>query len=72
MLSWIILLLGLAHLVVAAMHNGDGELGRGLDSTWTGAKVCGLSAALALIGVPLWVAAERGLRQHQSASSESA
>jgi hypothetical protein len=61
--AWLVLLVGLAHLFVAAMHNRDGELGLGLESTLIGARSCLVAGALAVLGVPLWVAAERRIRQ---------
>lgn len=65
MVAWIVLLLGMAKLVLAAMHNRDGELGLGLDATMAGAGACAVSAVLAAIGVPVWVAAERKLRKER-------
>jgi hypothetical protein len=78
MIAWMLLLLGLAHFVVAALHNRNGELGLGLDATLLGGEVCLLSFALATAGVPLWVRAERrlrlktGLAVYREATSEEA
>lgn len=63
MTAWIVLLLGLAHLFLAAVRNYEGELGLGLDQTLTGARACGLSALLGAVGVPLWVRAEGRIRR---------
>lgn len=60
--SWLIFLWGLANLVLAALHNQQGELGLGLDSTLMGAKSCLAAFLLAAIGVPQWVMAQRKLR----------
>lgn len=62
MIAWIVFLGGLAHFVIAALHNREGELGKGLDATILGAYACAASVILAGIGVPNWVFAERKLR----------
>lgn len=59
--AWILFLAGLAHFVIAALHNQAGELGLGLDSTVGGAKYCLASFALAGIGLPQWVRGNRRL-----------
>ena len=63
MLAWIVMLAGLAHLVVAAVRNREGELGLGLDATIQGAQVCLLSLGIGAVGVTLWVLAELRLRR---------
>ena len=57
--AWLIFLYGLAQLILAAVHNQQGELGLGLESTLTGAKSCLASFLLAGIGLPQWVMASR-------------
>jgi hypothetical protein len=59
--AWLIFLWGLANLVLAALHNSQGELGMGLDATLMGAKSCLGAFLLAAIGVPQWVMAKRKL-----------
>lgn len=59
--AWLIFLWGLANLILAALHNQQGELGLGLDSTLLGAKACLGAFLLAAIGVPQWVMANRKL-----------
>lgn len=61
--AWLIFLWGLANLVLAALHNAQGELGIGLDATLMGAKACLGAFLLAAIGVPQWVMAQRKLRR---------
>lgn len=65
MVAWMTLLIGLAHLFVAAVHNRDGELGLGLESTLIGARACLISFGLALFGVPMWVVSERRIRRER-------
>lgn len=60
--AWMLLLLGLAYLVMATLHNRDEELGLGIDATARGAWVCLASLVLAVVGIPLWIRAERLLR----------
>lgn len=57
--AWVVFLGGLAHLILAAVHNQRGELGIGLNSTMSGAKYCLAGFLLAGIGVPQWLMAER-------------
>ncbi len=61
--AWLIFLAGLAHLIIAAVHNQQGELGLGLDSTMTGAKYCLASFLLAAAGLPQWVMSARRLHE---------
>ena len=60
--AWLVLLAGLAHLILAAVHNQQGELGLGMDSTVNGAKYCLASFILAAVGLPQWVKSSRKLR----------
>ena len=57
--AWVVFLGGLAHLILAAVHNQRGELGVGLSSTLSGAKYCLAGFLLAGIGVPQWLMADR-------------
>jgi hypothetical protein len=57
-----VFLVGLAHLILAAVHNQQGELGLGLDSTVSGAKYCLAGFVLAAAGLPQWVISARRLR----------
>jgi hypothetical protein len=61
--AWVIFLWGLANLILAAVHNQQGELGLGIDATLMGAKACLGAFLLAAIGVPQWVMAQRRLRR---------
>ena len=61
--AWLIFLAGLAHLILAAVHNQQGELGLGLDSTVMGAKYCIASFVLAAAGLPQWVMSARRLNE---------
>ncbi len=61
--AWLIFLAGLAHLIIAAVHNQQGELGLGVDSTLTGAKYCLASFLLAAAGLPQWVMSARRLNE---------
>lgn len=63
MTAWVVMLVGLAHLCVAALRNREGELGLGLDATIHGAQACLASLGLGAVGVPLWVFAELRLRR---------
>ena len=65
MVAWMTLLIGLAHLFVAAVHNRDGELGLGLESTLIGARACLISFGFAVFGVPMWVVSERNIRRQR-------
>jgi hypothetical protein len=60
--AWLAFLLGLSHMILAALHNQQGELGLGLDSTLIGAKICLGGFLLAAVGVPQWVMANRKLQ----------
>ena len=60
--AWLVFLAGLAHLILAALHNQQGELGLGLDSTLSGAKYCLASFILAAVGLPQWVISSRKLQ----------
>ena len=66
-IAWVVFLVGLAHLVLAAVHNQQGELGLGVDSTVTGAKYCLASFLLAGMGLPQWVISSRRLQSAPSA-----
>lgn len=57
--AWLLFLGGIAHLVLAALHNQRGELGVGLGSAMSGAKYCLASFVLAAAGIPQWLTAER-------------
>src|SRR5262245_50567296 len=57
--AWLIFLYGMASLILAALHNQQGELGLGLESTLTGAKSCFGAFILAAIGLPQWVTKQR-------------
>jgi hypothetical protein len=61
--AWLVFLWGMAHLVLAALHNQQGELGLGLASTLAGAKSCTAGFLLAAVGVPQWVMGDRKIRQ---------
>ena len=61
--AWLILLAGMAHLILAAVHNQQGELGLGLDSTVMGAKYCTASFVLGAAGLPQWVMSARRLNE---------
>ncbi len=65
--AWLVFLAGLAHLIIAAVHNQQGELGLGLDSTVMGAKYCLASFVLAAVGLPQWVICARRLRESRAA-----
>ncbi len=65
MAAWMVLLIGLAHLFVAAVHNRDGELGKGLENTLVGAQACLISVVFAGLGVPTWVVTERRIRRQR-------
>ena len=52
---------GMAHLVIAAVHNGGGELGQSIDATVRGAKCCLGAFLLALVGLPQWLVSQRKL-----------
>jgi hypothetical protein len=60
--AWVAFLFGLAHMIIAALHNQQGELGLGLDSTLVGTKICLGGFLLLAVGVPQWVMANRKLR----------
>lgn len=60
--AWLVFLWGMAHLILAAVHNQQGELGLGLDATLSGAKSCLGGFLLAAIGVPQWVMGNRKSR----------
>jgi hypothetical protein len=60
-IAWVVFLVGLAHLILAAVHNQQGELGLGVDATVTGAKYCLASFLLAGVGLPQWVMSARRL-----------
>lgn len=64
--AWLLLLLGLAHLVMATLHNRDEELGLGIDATARGAWLCLGSLMFAACGISLWLLAERRLRPRAS------
>lgn len=57
--GWLAFLWGLANLILAALHNQQGELGLGMDSTVLGAKSCLASFLLCGVGVPQWVIGQR-------------
>lgn len=57
--AWLLFLGGIAHLILAALHNQRGELGVGLGSALSGAKYCLASFVLAAAGIPQWLTAER-------------
>lgn len=59
--AWLVFLWGMAHLVIAAVHNAQGELGFGIDTTVRGGKCCLGAFLLALIGVPQWLSGQRKL-----------
>lgn len=59
--AWLVFLWGMAHLVIAAVHNAGGELGAGIDATLRGAKCCLGAFLLALAGVPQWLVSQRKL-----------
>ncbi len=61
--AWLVFLWGFSYLILAAVHNQQGELGLGLDATLFGAKSCLGSFLLAAIGVPQWVMAQRRLNR---------
>lgn len=65
--AWLVFLAGLAHLIIAAVHNQQGELGLGLDSTVMGAKYCLASFVLGAVGLPQWVICARRLRESRAA-----
>ena len=65
--AWLIFLAGLAHLILAAVHNQQGELGLGLDSTVAGAKYCLASFVLGGVGLPQWVIGARRLQESRAA-----
>lgn len=58
-MAWLVFLWGMAHLVIAAVHNAQGELGVGIDATVRGSKCCLGAFLLALIGVPQWLFGQR-------------
>lgn len=60
-MGWLVFLGGLAYLILAAVHNQAEELGRGLDSTATGAQLCLASFLLVAAGLPQWLSANRRL-----------
>ena len=60
-LAWLVFLWGMAHLVIAALHNSAGELGVGIDATVNGAKCCLAAFVLAAAGVPQWMFGQRKL-----------
>jgi hypothetical protein len=62
-----VFLVGLAHLVLAAVHNQQGELGMGLDSTVNGTKYCLAGFVLAAAGLPQWVISARKLQKRRLA-----
>ena len=62
MVAWVVTMRGFAHLAVAAIENNRGELGLGIDGTKAGAVYCLIAFAIACVGIPLWVFAERQLR----------
>lgn len=64
--AWLVFLLGMAYLLVAAVHNQAGELGLGLSATMSGTKLCLGSFLLAACGVPQWVMAVRKLQPARS------
>lgn len=59
--AWMVFLWGMAHLVIAAVHNAGGELGASIDATVRGAKCCLGAFLLALAGVPQWLVSQRKL-----------
>jgi hypothetical protein len=59
--AWLLFLFGLANLILAALHNQQGELGLGVESTLYGAKCCLAGLLFCAVGVPQWVMAERRL-----------
>jgi hypothetical protein len=65
--AWLVFLVGLAHLLLAAVHNQQGELGLGLDSTISGAKYCVASFLIAAVGLPQWVMSARKLQAQRMA-----
>ena len=65
--AWLVFLAGLAHLILAAVHNQQGELGLGMDSTVAGAKYCLASFVLGGVGLPQWVIGARRLREGRAA-----
>ena len=60
-MAWLVFLWGMAHLVIAAVHNAQGELGAGIDASVRGGKCCLGALLLALVGVPQWLVAQRKL-----------
>jgi hypothetical protein len=60
-MAWLVFLWGMAHLVIAAVHNTQGELGAGIDATVRGGKCCLGAFLLSLIGVPQWLVGQRKL-----------
>lgn len=60
-MAWLVFLWGMAHLVIAAVHNGGGELGQSIDATVRGAKCCLGAFLLALVGLPQWLVSQRKL-----------
>lgn len=60
-MAWLVFLWGMAHLVIAAAHNTQGELGAGIDATVRGGKCCLGAFLLSLIGVPQWLFGQRKL-----------
>jgi hypothetical protein len=61
--AWLVFLWGIASLVLAAVHNQQGELGLGWAATMSGGKSCLASFLLAAAGVPQWVMANKKLAQ---------
>ena len=60
-MAWLVFLWGMAHLVIAAVHNAGGELGQSIDATVRGAKCCLGAFLLALVGLPQWLVSQRKL-----------
>lgn len=61
--AWLAILWGMAHLVIAALHNQAGELGQAVDVTRLAGRILLAAVVLAGAGVPQWVLAERKLAQ---------
>lgn len=55
--AWLLLLLGLAHLVMAVMHDRAEELGLSMDALRKGFWACLGGVALAAVALPLWLRA---------------
>ncbi len=62
-MAWLVFLWGMAHLVIAAVHNGEGELGASIDATVRGSKCCLGAFLLTLVGLPQWLVAQRKLER---------